>query len=56
MDEKLYGEIKGYCRNCYSQKLEYYSGMIGYEAIVCEDCGTHHSNAEPILTEKGEKP
>lgn len=47
-------EIKGYCRGCNSQNLEYYFGTLGYEAIVCDDCGTHHSNAEPILTEKGE--
>lgn len=49
MDKELYGPIEGYCRNCNSQNLEYYDGMLGYEAIVCKDCGTHHSNAEPII-------
>lgn len=49
MDEKLYGSINGYCRNCNSQNLQYYDGMLSYEAIVCQECGTHHTNAEPII-------
>jgi len=52
---ELYGEIKGYCRECGSIDLDYYFGTLGYEAIVCNDCGTHHTNAEPIIPKEGEK-
>lgn len=41
--------IEGHCRNCNSSNLEFYDGLLGYEAIVCQDCRTHHSNAEPIV-------
>ena len=49
MDENLYGKIRGYCRKCGSENLRYYDGLLGYEAIVCQDCKTHHTNAEPII-------
>ena len=49
MDKLLYGKIKGFCRKCGCPRLHYYDGALGYEAIVCDECGTHHSNAEPIL-------
>lgn len=52
MNEELYGPIRGYCRNCHSQNLKYYFGIMGYEAIICKDCGTHHTNAEPIIPEE----
>jgi hypothetical protein len=49
MGEDSYGKISGYCRNCGGVNLKYYDGWLGYEAIVCQDCDTHHTNAEPII-------
>jgi len=45
----------GFCRECGSSKLTFYDGMFGYEAVSCLDCGTHHTNNEPILTEHESK-
>lgn len=40
--------IKGRCRKCGSTDLYFYDGALGYEAIVCRRCGTHHTNDNPI--------
>jgi hypothetical protein len=55
MDKEFYGKISGYCRKCGSANLIYYTGMLGYESIVCQDCNTHHTNVEPIIPEENSK-
>ena len=51
----IFKSTDGYCRNCGSQNLKYYIGMFEYEAIICQDCGVHHTRTEPILQEKETK-
>jgi len=47
-------KINGWCRNCGSANLYFYDGWLGYEAVVCRDCNTHHSDAKPIIVNKEE--
>ena len=41
-------KINGVCRKCYGSNLYWHDGSLGYEAIVCADCGTHHTDENPI--------
>ena len=37
------------CRNCGSNNLRYYHGVLGYEAFVCQICGEHHTDENPMV-------
>lgn len=32
------------CLNCGSINMRFYDGLLGYEAVICNDCGTHHTH------------
>jgi ribosomal protein L40E len=48
MAQDKYGN-KLVCRKCGSSSVRYYGGAIGYEAMVCSKCKTHHTDAEPLI-------
>jgi hypothetical protein len=39
-------KILGICPNCSGKNLYWYDGCLGYEAIVCRDCGKHFCEDE----------
>ena len=32
------------CKLCGNEKLRYYGGALGYEAMVCDKCGAYHDH------------